>query len=151
MSLVLNKKITLTYEVKERLEAGLELLGFEVKTLRAKLGALDGARVLIRGGEAFVVGIFIPPYQANNTPKEYDPYRTRRLLLNKKDMEHIIREEEIHSLTTVPISLYLKNNLIKCEIGLCRRKQKHDKREDLKKKDSDRKLRNTKNSGHSLE
>jgi SsrA-binding protein len=151
MSLISNKKINLTYEVKERIEAGVELLGFEVKALRAKLGALDGARVLIRGGEAFTVGVFIPPYQTNNTPATYDPYRTRKLLLHKKDMEHIIREEEIHNLTTVPISLYLKNNLIKCELGLCRRKQKHDKREDVKKKDSDRSLRNSKNIGHSSE
>lgn len=151
MSLILNKKITLTYEVKERLEAGIELLGGEVKTLRNKLGSLEGARVLIRGGEAYVVGIFIPPYQANNTPTSYDPYRTRKLLLHKNDMVHILREEEIHNLTTVPISLYLKNNLVKCELGLCRRKQKQDKREDLKKKESVRSLRNTKNTGREIE
>ena len=151
MSLISNKKITLTYEVKERIEAGIELVGAEVKTLRSKLGGLDGSRVIIRGGEAYVVGIFIPPYQANNTPATYDPYRTRRLLLHKNDMEHIIREEEIHNLTTMPISLYLKNNLVKCELGLCRRKQKQDKREDLKKKDSDRSLRNTKNTGREIE
>src|SRR5882672_745288 len=128
MQLVSNKKIGLTYEIKEHIEAGIELLGGEAKSLRNKLGALDGGRVLIRGGEAFVVGIFIPPYQEKNTVKDYDPYRTRKLLLNKKEMEHILREEDIHNLTTIPISLYLKSNLIKCEIGLCRRKQKHDKR-----------------------
>ncbi len=133
MSLVLNKKLTLSHEIKERIEAGIELHGFEVKALREKLGALDGARILIRGGEAYAVGIYIPPYQANNTPKDYDPSRTRRLLLNKKDMGHILREEEIHNLTTVPISLYLKKNLIKCEIGLCKKLQKHDKRESIKK------------------
>lgn len=133
MSLVVNKKITLTYEVKERIEAGLELLGFEVKALRAKLGALDGARILIRGGEAYAVGIFIPPYQSNNTPKDYDAHRTRRLLLKKKDMEHILREEDTHDLTSIPISLYLNKNLVKCEIGLCKKLQKHDKRESIKK------------------
>jgi SsrA-binding protein len=133
MSLIANKKLTLNYEVKERIEAGLELLGFEVKALRAKLGSLEGAKVIIRGAEAYVVGVYIPPYQSNNTPKSYDATRTRKLLLHKKDMEHIIREEEMHNLTTVPISLYLKKNLIKCEIGLCKKLQKHDKRESIKK------------------
>ena len=141
MSLILNKKLTLSYEIKERIEAGIELLGFEVKALRNKLGALDGARVLIRGGEAYIVGITIPPYQANNTPKDYDPMRTRRLLLTKKDMEHIIREESVHTLTTMPISLYIKNNLVKCEVGLCKKLQKHDKRENIKKDISRREQR----------
>jgi SsrA-binding protein len=141
MSLVQNKKLTLSYEIRERIEAGIELFGFEVKALRNKLGALDGAKVVIRSGEAYLVGITIPPYQANNTPKDYDPMRTRRLLLNKKDMEHIIREEEIHSLTTMPISLYIKNNLVKCEVGLCKKLQKHDKRENIKKDISRREQR----------
>lgn len=133
MKLVLNKKVTLTYSVIETLEAGIELYGFEVKALREKLGSLDGSKVVIRGGEAFIVGSYIPPYQAANTPKDYDAMRTRRLLLSKPTIEHIAKKEESANLTTHPISLYTKNNLIKCEIALCKKLQKHDKRETIKK------------------
>jgi SsrA-binding protein len=133
MSLVVNKKIGLTYSIGERMEAGIELLGSEVKTLRQKLGSLEGSRVIIRGGEAFIVGMYVPAYQENNKSSAFDPYRTRKLLLHKKDMAYILKEEESHSLTTVPISLYLKNNLIKCELGICKKLQKYDKRETIKK------------------
>lgn len=141
MKLVINKKWGLHYEIKETLQSGVELFGFEVKSLRNKLGSLDGGRVIIRGGEAFLVGTYIPAYQENNTPKEYDPYRTRRLLLHKHEMEHIITEEQGGNLTTIPISLYLKSNLIKCEIALCKKKQKGDKRENIKKDIARREIR----------
>ena len=151
MKLVSNKKLGLTYSVNESIEAGIELLGLELKSLRKKQGSVDGGKIIIRGGEAFAVGIFIPPYQENNTPKDYDPYRTRKLLLKKSDMIHILNEEKSSNLTIIPISLYLKNNLVKCEVGLCKKKLKNDKREDLKKKSSDRAVRNIKHSGRDFE
>lgn len=133
MKLVVNKKLTLSYSVLETLEAGIELFGYEVKSLRDKLGSLDGSKVIIRGGEAFLVGSYIPPYQAANTPSNYDATRTRRLLLSKKTIAEIAEKEKSSNLTAHPISLYTKNNLIKCEIGLCKKLQKHDKRESIKK------------------
>ena len=142
MKLVLNKKWGLNYEIKEIIQAGIELFGFEVKSLRGKQGSLDGGRVIIRGGEAFLIGSFIPAYQPANTPKSYDPQRTRKLLLNKSEMEKIIRDEESQNLTTIPISLYLKGGLVKCEIALCKKKRKGDKRENIKKEISRRELKN---------
>ncbi len=131
----------MTYEVKETTQAGVELFGFEVKSLRKKQGSLDVGKVIVRGGEVFLVGAFIPPYQESNTPKEYDPYRTRRLLLNKNEIVDIVKNEESGNLTSVPVSLYLKKNLIKCEIALCKKKEKGDKRENIKKEIARREMR----------
>ena len=144
MQLLHNKKVGMTYEVKESIQAGVELFGFEVKSLRDKKGSLDGGKVIIRGGEAFLVGVFIPPYQEKNSPKDYDPYRTRRLLLNKAEIANIVRDEESTNLTTVPISLYTKGQLIKCEVALCKKKLASDKRENIKKDIARREMRNTK-------
>ena len=144
MKLVSNKKLGLTYSVNESIEAGIELLGLELKSLRKKQGSVDGGKIIIRGGEAFAVGIFIPPYQENNTPKDYDPYRTRKLLLKKSDMIHILNEEKSSNLTIIPISLYLKNNLVKCEVGICKKKLKNDKRENIKKDIARREMRERK-------
>lgn len=134
MKLVDSKKLHLTYVVTEAVEAGVELFGFEVKALRSKLGSLDGAKVLIRGGEAFIVGSYIPPFQAANTPKGYDSYRTRRLLITKKEITELYNKEQSKTLTLIPSSLYLKHNLIKCEVAICKKKDARDKREDIKKK-----------------
>jgi SsrA-binding protein len=141
MKLVSNKKYGLIYTATETLSAGIELFGHEVKTLRSKLGSLDGAKVIVRGGEAFLVGVYIPPYQIANTKKDYDPYRTRRLLLSKAEIAHIAEKEQSTNLTTHPISLYLKNNLIKCELALSKKLQKHDKRELIKKDITRREMR----------
>jgi SsrA-binding protein len=141
MRLIENKKLHLTYVVTDSLSSGVELFGFEVKSLRSKHGSLEGAKVIVRGGEAFLVGVYIPPYQPENTPKSYDPYRTRRLLLTKEELFRLASQEQSKVLTIVPNSLYLKNNLIKCDIALCKKKNAHDKREDIKKDISRRELR----------
>ena len=141
MKLIDSKKLHLTYIITDTLEAGVELFGFEVKALRKKLGSLDGAKVLIRGGEAFLVGVYIPPYQAANTPKGYDPYRTRRLLLKKSDIENLYNKEQSKTLTLHPNSLYSTHNLIKCEVAICKKKDSKDKRENIKKDIARRELR----------
>jgi len=142
MQLVYNKKLGLNYEIKEKIAVGIELLGFEVKSLRKKQGSLDGARAIIRGGEVFLIGSYIPPYQESNTPKNYDPHRNRKLLLNKNEIEKLFKDEQSNNLTLVPISLYLKNNLIKLDLGLGKKKQKGDKRENIKKEIAKREMRN---------
>ncbi|MBP9782751.1 MAG: SsrA-binding protein SmpB [Candidatus Pacebacteria bacterium] len=141
MKLVENKKLRLVYEVMDTYTAGIELVGHEVKALRQKLGSLEGSKVIIRGGEAFLVGSYIPPYQAANTPASYDEHRTRRLLLNKKEIAELLHQEEVRGLTVHPISLYIKNNLVKCDIALCKKLQKHDKREKVKQEISRREMR----------
>lgn len=141
MKLVENKKLRMTYDVIDTYQAGMELEGHEVKSLRNKLGSLDGSKVIIRGGEAFLVGSYIPPYQPANTPKSYDEHRTRRLLLKKDEIAKLANEEEKRDLTLHPISLYIKNNLVKCEVALCKKLQKHDKRENIKKDIARRELK----------
>ena len=143
MKLVESKKLHLTYVITEAIEAGIELFGFEVKSLRAKLGSLDGAKVIVRGGEAFLVGAYIPPFQPANTPKSYDPYRVRKLLLTTTEIYDLYALEQAKKLTLAPHSLYLKNNLIKCEVAVCTKKNREDKREDIKKDISRRETRDS--------
>lgn len=141
MSLIQNKKVHFNYEIIEKFEAGLELLGFEVKAIKGKLGNIDSAYVVVRGGEAFLIGVDIPPYQGKNTPASYERMRNRKLLLTKKEIAHIADEETKKGLTIVPISLYNKGVKIKVELAIVRGKKKFDKRETIKKRDSDREIR----------
>jgi len=138
MDLIKNKKAHLKYAVLENFSAGLELTGQEVKALRAKLGSLEGARVVVRGGETFIVGMTIPPYQNANAPKNYDPERPRRLLLNKQEVAELLGAESKKGLTIVPFEVYTIRRLIKAHIAIVRGKGKEDKREDLKKRDAER-------------
>lgn len=137
-TLIEYKKAGLKFERLEEFEAGLELFGHEVKSLRAKHGSLDGSRVIVRGGEAYLSGVTIPPYQATNTPKEYDPERARRLLLSKRQIAELLDADAKKGLTIVPIEVYSKGRLIKVRIAVVRGKGKFDKREDLKLKDTKR-------------
>ena len=139
--LIYNKKAGFNYEITDTLEAGIELFGFEVKTLRQKQGSLDGSYVMVHNGEAFLVGAQIPPYQANNTPKEYDQRRNRRLLVTKEEINLIGGKNSRAGLTAVPISVYNIGRKIKVKIGLAKSKKKFDKRETIKKRDSDRDVR----------
>lgn len=151
MALIAYKKAGLRFAAIESFAAGLELTGAEVKAVRSGLGSLDGSRVIIRGGEAFVIGLSIPPYQQANTPAGYDPERPRRLLLKKAEIAHLAEEEAKKGLTIVPFELYNAGRYVKARICVVRGKGKSDKREDLKKKDAkremDRALKARKESG----
>lgn len=135
--LIENKKARLKFAVLETYSAGVELTGAETKSLRAKQGSLDGSRIVIRAGEAFLVGATVPPYQVANTPKDYDPMRTRRLLLSKTEIAELASAEEKKGLTIVPLEMY-NNRYVKVRVAIVRGKGKTDKREDLKKKDAKR-------------
>jgi len=137
-TLIQNKKVRLNYEILETLEAGIELRGFEVKSLRAKHGSLDGAHVSVRGSEAYLLGAHIPPYQPGNTPKEYDPLRARRLLLHKDEIRKLLGAEKKKGLTIVPLSMYTNRRNLKIEIAIVRGKKKYDKRQAIKKRDTER-------------
>jgi len=136
--LIFNKKAGFNYEISDTLTAGIELFGFEVKSLRKNQGSLDGSYVVVRGGEAFLVGAQIPPFQQNNTPKEYMERRERRLLLTKKEIDLLMGQKSKAGLTAVPISVYNLGRKIKVKIGLARNKKKFDKREIIKKREVNR-------------
>lgn len=140
MALVENKKAYLNYEILGELEAGLELLGGEVKSLRAGQGKLEGAHAIVRNGEAYLVGAHVPPYQAANTPAEYDPDRTRKLLLTKPEIAKLAEFEGQKGLTIVPLRVYNKGRNLKLSLGIARGRKKYDKRAVLKERDTKREI-----------
>lgn len=135
-NLIEHKRAHFDYELLEQFEAGLQLFGTEVKSLRAHHGKLEGAHVTIRGGEAFLMNAEIPPFQAANAPGDYESKRNRRLLLNKKELAEIARAEETAGLTIVPLSVYNKGRVIKLRVAIARGKKKGDKRESIKKREA---------------
>ena len=139
-----NRRARFDYEIKEALEAGIELAGFEVKSAKAGAFQIAGSHVLIRGGEAWLVNAHIPPYQTKNTPSDYEEDRARRLLVQRaeiKRLEGILRDKSLHA---VPLKAYLKHGLIKLEVAIVRSRRKSDKREVLKKRAHHREMREMK-------
>jgi SsrA-binding protein len=143
VNLIEHKKARLDYETLEEFEAGIELLGHEVKSLRARHGKLEGSHVIVRNGEAYIVGMSIPPYQPANTPENYDPARSRRLLLTKKELEELAVAESKKGLTIVPLSVYNKGSKLKMRLAIARGRKKYDKRDVLKKRDATREIERT--------
>ncbi len=136
-----NRKTRFDYEILEKYETGIELLGSEVKSVRGGSMSLEGAFVIVRGGEAFLINANIPPYQVKNAGEDYDPLRNRRLLLTKKELQELSASEKNKSLTIVPISVYNKGRKVKVGIALVKGKKKFDKRENTKKRETDREIR----------
>lgn len=136
-----NRKAHFNYSIEETFEAGIELSGFEVKSIKNGKGSISSSFCIVRGGEAFIIGMHIPPYQPNNMDLGYDPDRNRRLLLSKKEIKKLAEKDDIKGLTLVPISLYSKGRYIKVSIAVARGKKVFDKRETIKKRDVDREIR----------
>lgn len=143
MNLIEHKKVRLDYEILEEFEAGLELLGHEVKSLRSGHGKLEGAHIIVRNGEAFLVGAQIPPYQPSNTPESYDPERTRKLLLTQEEIKKLAQFEGQKGLTIVPVSVYNKSKVLKLRVAVARGRKKYDKRAVLKERDTKREIDRT--------
>ncbi len=143
MSYSNNKRAHFDYEILETLEAGLVLLGTEVKSIRAGRAKLDGGYVVVRGGEAFLVGASIPAWQVANASKEYDPERPRKLLLKEKELLKVERDTDKQGLTAVALSLYNSGRNIKLSFGIAKGKKKADKRESLKARDVKREIERT--------
>ena len=135
-----NRKARFDYEILEKYETGIELLGTEVKSVRGGRMSLEGSFAIIRGGEAFLINSNIPPYQVANAKEDYDPLRNRKLILTKKEIRELATNEKNKSLTIVPISVYNKGKKIKVEIALVKGKKKHDKRENIKKRETNREI-----------
>lgn len=133
-ALVENKKLYLNYEVKEKFEAGLKLSGNEVKAIRNSKSQIDGAKIIIRGAEIFIVGMNVSPYQSPKTEEKIKNDRTRKLLLKKSEILKLATHVE-KKLLLLPIKIYDSHGILKLEFGVCRRKNKQDKRETIKEKD----------------
>jgi SsrA-binding protein len=135
-----NRKARHDYFIEQKYEAGLSLQGWEVKSLRAGRAQLKEGYVVIDHGEAFLVGAHFSPLPQTSTHFTANPTRSRKLLLHAAEIEKLIGAVERKGYTVVPLQLYWKRGRAKLEIALARGKQAHDKREDIKKRDSDREM-----------
>ncbi|AMQ29215.1 TPA: SsrA-binding protein SmpB [Legionella pneumophila] len=131
-TIALNRKAGFDYFIEDQYEAGLVLEGWEVKSLRAGKINLSDSHVIIKYGEAFLLGAQIQPLPTASTHFIPDPVRTRKLLMNKKELNHLIGSVERQGYTIVPLSLYWKKNKIKIKIALAKGKKEHDKRDTIK-------------------
>jgi SsrA-binding protein len=139
-SIAQNKKARHDYFIEHKFEAGLVLSGWEVKSLRAGKAQLVDSYVLLKNGEAWLIGCHIAPLTAACTHVIADPLRTRKLLLNKRELEKLITAVQQKGYACVALAIYWKAHLIKCEIGLGKGKKEYDKRNTEKERDSDREL-----------
>ena len=137
-----NKKVYWNYEILERFEAGISLLGQEVKSIKTGRINIAGSYVALKEDEVYLIGANIPPYQPKNASPDYNPERPRKLLLKKEEIKYLLGKIKQKNLTLVPLKLYTKKrNIIKIEIAIARGKKKHDKREAIKKREAMREIR----------
>ncbi len=134
-----NKKALFNYEILETFVAGVVLSGHEAKSI--KLGRFDisGSHVIVRSGEAYLVGATIHPFQVKNAPDNYDPTRSRKLLLKREELDYLVGKLQA-GLTLVPLKSYNMRGFVKIELGLGRGKKKADKRETIKKRETEREI-----------
>lgn len=136
-----NKKAYFNYNILETFEAGISLLGTEVKSIRAGHMGLKGAYVVINAkGEVALIGASISPYQPKNAPQDYRPDRSRKLLLRKKEIDYLIGKSHQKGLTFIPLRVYNKKGKIKLEFGIGKGKKEFDKREVVKDRDTKREI-----------
>ncbi len=144
--LSVNRRALFDYEILEKYIVGIELLGFEVKSAKAGRMQIAGSFVVIKDNEAWLLNAAIPPYQVKNTPENYDPARSRKLLLRKSEIAELIGKTAQKGLTLIPLRVYAKRHLVKLEIGLGRHRKKEDKRQVIKKREASREIEKIKKS-----
>ncbi len=132
-----NKKAFHDYFVDEEFEAGIELFGTEVKSVRAGKVNLKDSYVSLKTGEAILIGMHISPYEQGNIFNR-EPLRSRRLLLHRREINRLIGLTQQEGYTLIPLRVYLKNQLVKVSVGLCRGKKNYDKRQDIARRDAKR-------------
>ena len=137
-TIVLNKRAKFNYQLHDKFEAGLALEGWEVKSLRAGKCQLMDTYVLLKGGEAFLLGCTITPLPSASAHIPTESQRTRKLLLHRREIARLIGATQQKGQTCIPVALYWKNNKIKCEIALATGKKEHDKRATIKERDWNR-------------
>lgn len=136
---IINRKARARYRVMEEVEVGLVLTGNEVKSLRLGRGGISEAFVRIKDNEAWVHNMVIPAYQGAN--EDYDPSKTRKLLLHRRELLRLSKRMEGKSLVLIPLKLYFKHNRAKLLVGLARGTKEYERREEIKKRDLHRELR----------
>jgi SsrA-binding protein len=136
-----NRKAYFLYDIIENFEAGIELKGYEVKAVKTGRANIAGSFATVHDNQIWLTGANIQPYQAKNTPPEYDPTHSRRLLLNRKEIAYLIGKMHSDRLTLVPLKLYNKAGRIKVELGLARGKRQFEKRETIKKRETNIEIR----------
>lgn len=135
-----NRKARFLYEILETYEAGIELIGTEVKSIRAGRVNLQDGYGLIRNGEIWLINVNISPYEATGSYFNHEPKRTRKLLLHRHEISKLIGKTEQKGLTLVPLKMYLKKGLVKVQIGLAKGKKMRDKRETIKRREEEREM-----------
>jgi len=141
MTSLKNNKAYKNFNIEETYEAGVKLTGTEVKALRDNRGSIDGAYAKVEGGEAFLYGMTIPKYSHASEYHNHDPERPRKLLLHKNQINRLIGTSARKGYTLNALKLYFKNGYVKVLLGLCKRLDRKDKREDIKKKEAEREMR----------
>lgn len=134
-----NKKAFHEYFIEDKYECGIVLVGTEVKSIRAGRVNLKDSYVKIKSGEAFVIGMHISPYEKGNIFNR-DPFRERKLLLHKAELRRLARASQEQGFSIIPLSMYLKDGLVKMEIATAKGKKLYDKRESLAKRDAEREM-----------
>ena len=145
-----NRKAYFDYEILEKIEAGLVLSGAEVKSIKNGRMNLAGSYVNFHNGEPYLIGASIASYQPKNQPADYDPSRSRKLLLNKKEIDYLIGKTKQKGLTLVPLKVYNKGRRIKIEVGLARGKKQYDKRAAISKRETAKKIERELKGGDGL-
>ena len=136
-----NKKAYFNYQILEKFEAGMVLIGTEVKSIKSRRINLVGSYVIIKNEEVYLIGAKIPPYQPKNAPPDYNPERLRKLLLKKSEIKYLIGKSKQKGLTLMPLRVYTKRGKIKLEFGIVKGKKKFDKRELIKKREVEREIK----------
>lgn len=139
--IAVNRRAYFDYEILETYEAGIELFGFEVKAVKTGHINLAGSYAVIRNSEAWLLNATIPAYQPKNTPPDYDPTRSRRLLLHKSEIKELIGKAAQKGLTIVPLKVYTKRGRVKILVGLAKHRKKADKREVIKRREAEREIK----------
>lgn len=140
-TIIENKKALFNYQILEKFRAGIVLIGQEVKAIKTGKISLRGSFVVLKDEEVFLIGANVPPYQPKNAPKDYLPQRSRKLLLRKAEIKHLIGKARQKGLTMVPLRVYTDKGKIKLEFGIARGKRKFDKREKIKKREVEREIK----------
>jgi len=140
-TLISNRRAKFDYQILETFEAGIVLLGKEVKSLKNGQGRLDGSYAFFSEGELMLLNMYISPYQPKNTMGAVEPDRSRKLLLRKKELNYLIGKLKEKKFTLVPLKVYLNHGKIKLELAIAKGKTKLDKRETIKKREAEREMK----------
>ena len=138
-----NKKAFLDYEIKEKIKAGIVLLGFEVKSIKTKGIDLTSSYITFLKGEPFLINAKIFPYQPGNTPQNWDSKQARKILLKKREIEYLKNKRKTDKLTIIPLEVFEDRRLIKLTIALAKHRKKYEKKEKIKERETKKRIERT--------